>query len=108
MSKKDIAIIGMSGKFSGSRNIREFWKNIRAGKELVHFYSEEELLDKGMDSALLKDDTYIKIGSRIDNKNSFDAAFFGYTKEEAGLMDPQIRLFHEHTWKALDDAGYNP
>lgn len=108
MSKKDIAIIGMSGKFSGSRNIREFWKNIRAGKELVHFYSEEELLDKGMDSALLKDDTYIKIGSRIDSKNSFDAAFFGYTKEEAGLMDPQIRLFHEHTWKALDDAGYNP
>ena len=23
-------------------------------------------------------------------------------------MDPQVRIFHEITWEALEDAGYDP
>ena len=36
----------------------------------------------------------------------FDAEFFGLTRAEAALMDPQARLFQEIVWEALEDAGY--
>ena len=38
----------------------------------------------------------------------FDASFFGYTPAEAEIMNPQMRIFHECAWEALEDAGYNP
>jgi acyl transferase domain-containing protein len=34
--------------------------------------------------------------------------FFGYTPKEAETMNPQMRIFHEYSWHALEDAGYNP
>ncbi|MGE5343351.1 MAG: amino acid adenylation domain-containing protein [Candidatus Omnitrophota bacterium] len=43
-----------------------------------------------------------------NNIDCFDAAFFNYTPVEAEIMDPQIRLFHQYAWSALENAGYNP
>lgn len=108
MSKKDIAIIGMSCRFSKSGNLAAFWDNLRQGKELVHFLTAEEILQSGLDQQAMDDPAYIKIRSVIDGKDSFDAPFFGYSREEGALMDPQIRLFHENAWLALEDAGYDP
>ena len=34
----------------------------------------------------------------------FDADFFGFTKAEAEQMDPQHRLFLEHSWSALENV----
>ncbi|RWS20970.1 fatty acid synthase-like protein, partial [Leptotrombidium deliense] len=39
--------------------------------------------------------------------NKFDFDFFKHTEEEANLLDPQIRLFHETTYEAIYDAGVN-
>lgn len=108
MSKKDIAIVGMSCRFSKSGNLAAFWDNLRQGKELVHFLTAEEILQSGLDQQTMDDPAYIKIRSEIEGKDSFDAPFFGYSREEAALMDPQIRLFHENAWMALEDAGYDP
>ncbi|MFH7012915.1 beta-ketoacyl synthase N-terminal-like domain-containing protein [Flavobacterium sp. FlaQc-52] len=105
--KKDIAIIGMSGKFHKSENIEAFWNNLVKGQELIHFYDDEELEKLGIGKELLKKPNYIKSSAFIDNSESFDYSFFGYTKEEAELMDPQIRIMHEHVWLALEDASYN-
>lgn len=44
----------------------------------------------------------------IEDPGTFDFAFFGYTKDEAALMDPQARALHEQAWKSLEDAGYDP
>ena len=44
----------------------------------------------------------------IDEPDYFDAQFFGYSRREAEVMDPQIRLFHECVWEALEDAGQPP
>ncbi|PKV49526.1 acyl transferase domain-containing protein [Aquimarina sp. MAR_2010_214] len=103
--KKDIAIVGVSGKFPQSDNIQLWWDNLAEGKELVHFYSDQELQTAGVNEETLAKDNYIKAGSFIDNPEHFDHAFFGYTKEEAALMDPQVRVMHEQVWKALEDAG---
>jgi acyl transferase domain-containing protein/acyl carrier protein len=108
MTSKDIAVIGMSCAFSNSRNPDEFWRHLREGKELIRVYDDRSLREMGMDESVLADPRYIKIGSVIDRKNFFDASFFGYTREEAWLMDPQTRMFHEHAWKAIEDAGYDP
>ncbi|WP_298734507.1 type I polyketide synthase [uncultured Chitinophaga sp.] len=108
MNKKDIAIIGLSGRFPQSENIRIFWDNLVAGKELVCSYKPEELRELGVDEKLINDPNYIPVSSTISHPERFDYAFFGYTKGEAALMDPQIRLMHEQVWLALEDAGCNP
>jgi phthiocerol/phenolphthiocerol synthesis type-I polyketide synthase E len=108
MNKKDIAIVGMSCKFSYSDSLDEYWMNLKAGKEMLYFFSQEELSVKNVKKELINDPEFIKVKSHIRNKSSFDYGFFGYTRSEAEYMDPQIRLFHEYTWKALEDAGYDP
>lgn len=106
--KKDIAIIGMSGKFPKSENILEFWKNLVEGNELIHFYSDLELQQLSVNSDLIKNKKYVKNSAFLEDSGSFDYSFFGYTKEEAKLMDPQIRILHEQAWLSLEDSGYNP
>ncbi|HEY1164511.1 MAG TPA: beta-ketoacyl synthase N-terminal-like domain-containing protein, partial [Chitinophaga sp.] len=108
MNKKDIAIIGLSGRFPQSENIRVFWDKLMAGQELVRRYKPEELRELGVDEKLIRDPNYIPVSSSIEHPERFDYTFFGYTKGEAALMDPQIRLMHEQAWLALEDAGCNP
>ena len=102
----EIAIIGMAGRFPGAANVQEFWHNLKNGVESIHFFTREELMEAGEDSNLLEDPMYIRANAFIEDKEYFDAAFFGYLPSEANLIDPQIRLFHEECWKALEDAGY--
>ncbi len=106
--KKDIAIIGIAGKFPKSENIEHFWKNLAEGNELVQFYDDADLEKAGVSRDLIRNPEYIKSSCLIEEPGSFDFSFFGYTKEEAALMDPQIRVLHEQAWKSLEDAGYNP
>src|SRR5262249_47328335 len=52
--------------------------------------------------------TYIRAASLLAGVEEFDAELFGYTPREAELLDPQQRLFLEHAWQALEDAGCSP
>jgi iturin family lipopeptide synthetase A len=105
----EIAVIGMSGRFPGAQNIDEFWNNLKMARESVSFFSEEELRQNGVDPKLIADPSYVKTkGGILEDADCFDAAFFGYIPAEAEVMDPQFRVFHETTWKTLEDAGYDP
>lgn len=105
----EIAVVGMAGRFPGAANIDEFWQNLKNGVETTRFYSDSELLDAGIDPQLLKNPAYVKTGGSIlENKDYFDASFFGYTPVEAQVLDPQTRIFMETAWKALEDGGYDP
>jgi len=103
----DIAVIGMSGRFPGAKNIIEFWQNLRSGVESVSFFSDEELKQAGIDPAVLKDPNYVKAAAQLDGPELFDAPFFGFSPREAQVMDPQQRLFLECSWEALEHAGYD-
>ncbi|WP_378186681.1 beta-ketoacyl synthase N-terminal-like domain-containing protein [Aquimarina sp. W85] len=107
-SIKDIAIVGMSGKFAQSEDIETFWEHLIKGQELVRFYDPKELQELGIADELIKNPNYVFANSLINNPENFDYNFFGYTKAEAEIMDPQIRLMHEYVWLALEDAGCNP
>ncbi len=102
-----IAVIGMSGRFPGARTIDELWHNLQQGVESITFFTDEELLEAGVDPALLQQPDYVKARGMLPDVDRFDAAFFGFTPREAELMDPQQRLFLESAWEALESAGYD-
>jgi acyl transferase domain-containing protein/acyl carrier protein len=106
--RRDVAIIGMSGRFPGARNIDEFWENLRDGVESIISFSPEELGAAGVDQSELANPAYVPAGAVIDDIDLFDASFFGFSPREAESLDPQQRIFLETAWHALEDAGYNP
>ena len=103
-----VAMIGMAGRFPGAPSLEQYWRNIRGGLESITFFSDRELEAEGIDPTLLKDPSYIRAGGVVENVELFDAAFFGFSDNEAAVMDPQQRLFLECAWEALEDAAYNP
>ena len=108
MSGRDVAIIGLAGRFPGARNIQEFWDNLRSGVESISIFSDQELRDSGVPQELIRNPNYVKSSPILESFDQFDASFFGYSPKEARLMDPQHRLFLETSWTALEHAGYAP
>jgi acyl transferase domain-containing protein/thioesterase domain-containing protein/acyl carrier protein len=104
----EIAVIGITGRFPGAKDINQFWNNLKNGVETISFFTHKQLEEEGVDPGLLKDPNYVKAKSMIDDADCFDAPFFDYTPKKAEVMDPQVRLFHECAWEALENAGYNP
>lgn len=103
-----VAIIGMAGRFPGTKSIAEYWENLKHGREMIRSFSQEELLELGVPPSRLTDPDFVPCGGHVPGPDLFAASFFGYTPGEARLMDPQQRLFLECTWEALEDAGYAP
>lgn len=107
-SPESIAIIGLSGRFPKSRNLDEFWRNIRDGVECISFFSEADLIDAGMDPAAVSKPGFVNAGAVLEDLDQFDAFFFGYSPRDAEIMDPQQRVFLEAAFHALEDAAYDP
>jgi acyl transferase domain-containing protein/acyl carrier protein len=98
----------MTGRFPGAKSVEEFWRNLRDGVESVTFFTDEELLASGIDSASLSNPHFVKAGRYIEDIDMFDASFFGFSPREAEILDPQQRIFLECSWEALENAGYEP
>ncbi len=107
-SERDVAVIGMSGRFPGARDLDALWKLLAEGREAVEPLTDEQLIAAGVPRSVLARDGYVKMASAIEGAEEFDADFFGYNARDAALMDPQQRLFLEHAWSALENAGHTP
>ncbi len=108
ISGLEIAIVGMAGRFPGARNINEFEENLKKGIESITFFSDEELVQNGVSPDLLKNPNFVKAGAILEDLGYFDSSFFDYSPREAAIMSPQMQLFHECAWEALEDAGVVP
>ncbi|AGP33713.1 SDR family NAD(P)-dependent oxidoreductase [Sorangium cellulosum] len=109
MQSREIAIIGMSGRFPGARNLREFWANLVEGRVSIgevpaSRWDAEALYDPDPKS---RGKSVSKWGGFIDDADVFDPRFFRITPRDAVYMDPQQRLFLEESWKTFEDAGYS-
>ncbi|NES04121.1 MAG: SDR family NAD(P)-dependent oxidoreductase [Okeania sp. SIO2F4] len=104
----EIAIIGMSGRFPGARNLDEFWDNLKNGVESISLLSDKQLTKSGIASETLNNPNYVKVSARVADIDMFDANFFNYSPREAEEIDPQQRLFLECAWEAIESSGYNP
>lgn len=106
-SNKDIAIIGMSGKFPGADNIEQFWDKIIDKQDCVREFSRTRQKDIEAFLAALQEEGYeYSAGAYLDEIDKFDYRFFRLSPREANLMDPHQRLFLETAWATLEDGGY--
>lgn len=103
-----IAVIGMAGRFPGSRNVVEFWRNLRDGVESIRFATGLELEASGESPAVLQDPSYVRAVATLPGLEMFDASFFGFSPKDAAMMDPQHRHFIQCAWEAIEHAGHDP
>ncbi len=93
MKSEQVAIIGISGRFPGAKDLEAFWGNLAAGVDSVTPVPRERWSEDAR-------------GGWLEEIERFDPRFFGLSQQEAARMDPQQRLFLQHCWKALEDAGH--
>jgi acyl transferase domain-containing protein/thioesterase domain-containing protein len=106
----EIAVIGLSCRFPGAGNSEEYWDNLVKGKETITFFTREELISAGRSPEVVNDPCYVRASGILDDEvyQSFDDYFFQYTPKEVEMMDPQMRVYHECLYEAIEDAGYHP
>ena len=103
-----IAVVGIAGRLPGAPTIEEFWRNQRDGVESVSRFSTQQLADAGWPTDMLAHPDYVPAAAVIEDADHFDREFFGYTREQAEISDPQQRIFAETVWHALEDTGHDP
>jgi polyketide synthase PksM len=109
VTREEIAIIGMAGRYPGARTPREFWFNLKEGKDCISKIPKSRWDWHRFDALQLPPGTSIsKWGGFIDDPDCFDPQFFRISPREAEMMDPQERLFLEVCWETIEDAGYTP
>jgi len=101
----EVAVIGISGRFSGGITVDDFWENLKDGVELTSVFPSAK--SKKIEGKSNGSKQPIKAGAVLDDVERFDASFFGFNPREAEVMDPQHRLFLECAWEALENAGYD-
>lgn len=105
----EVAVIGMSGRYPEAPDLDCFWENLIQGKESVVFSTPDEKTMATVSAQLGSDAKIIYArGAALEDAYSFDAAFFDYVPSEVEAMDPQVRIFHECAWEAMEHAGYAP
>jgi acyl transferase domain-containing protein/acyl carrier protein/NAD(P)-dependent dehydrogenase (short-subunit alcohol dehydrogenase family)/1,4-dihydroxy-2-naphthoyl-CoA synthase/SAM-dependent methyltransferase len=105
-----IAIIGMAGQFPKAADVRQFWRNLVAGRDCVSeipaaLWSVESYFDPDRNAP---GKTVCRHMGVLEDRDLFDPLLFNISPSEAELMDPQQRLFLENSWRCIEDAGYDP
>ncbi len=99
--RKDVAIIGMAGRFPGSDSVDALWRGLLRNEVFLTTSTNDP-------PTLAECDHFVRTGGFLDGHDHFDADFFEVSEREASLMDPQHRVFLECSWHALENAGYAP
>lgn len=95
-----IALVGMSGRFPGARDVDELWNLLLEGTSAVGPVPAER-------DPSWADGKARRIGW-LPGVAEFDPRFFEIAPSEAEYMDPRQRLLLEEMWKALEGAAYGP
>lgn len=104
-----LAIIGLAGRYPQARDLGEFWRNLRAGRDCVTQIPDGRWpLEPFFDATPRPGHSYSKWGGFLDDIDRFDPTFFRIAPAEAAMLDPQERLFLQEAWHAVEDAGYIP
>lgn len=104
-----VAIVGMAGTLPGAEDVDEFWQNLINKTELISSLPRERWQSiSGVHSNYEGDVLLNNYASLVKAVDKFDASFFGFSKEEAQLMDPQHRLILHVVYQAIEDSAYKP
>ncbi|MGY2288358.1 beta-ketoacyl synthase N-terminal-like domain-containing protein [Pseudomonas sp. SDO528_S397] len=102
-----VAVIGMAGRFPKAYDLAAFWQNLQAGTDCISEipasrWDWRDYYSDGGEPGTISS----KWGGFIDDAATFDPLFFQISPREAEVMDPLERLFLQHAWMAMEDAGY--
>lgn len=98
---RDIAIIGISGRFPEADNLATFRQHLIQGRDSVRELSFE----RKSNTAIPLDKTYMPLGF-VEDVDKFDHKFFHISKAEAEHMDPHQRILMEVVYAAIESSGY--
>jgi FkbH-like protein len=99
-STHDIAVVGLHVRTAGADSPAELWRLLSQGQRAVRpVPSDRQFFLQPLE------DTRPHWAGLLDDPARFDAELFGVSPREAEFMDPQLRLFLEVAWSALEDAG---
>jgi acyl transferase domain-containing protein/thioesterase domain-containing protein/acyl-CoA synthetase (AMP-forming)/AMP-acid ligase II/aryl carrier-like protein/SAM-dependent methyltransferase len=87
-----ISVVGMACRVPGAPDVDTFWRNLLDGTSPVS-------------AGYAPDGDMVAAQGQLSDVDVFDHAFFGVTPAEARRMDPQVRVFMQLCWSALEDAG---
>ncbi|MGH9822643.1 MAG: beta-ketoacyl synthase N-terminal-like domain-containing protein, partial [Blastocatellia bacterium] len=105
--REAIAIIGMSCRLPGAKDVGSFWTLLRDGIDAVtevppdrwdidSFYDPDPARPGKMST---------RWGGFLEEVDQFDSHFFNISPREAIDIDPQQRLMLELAWNAFESAG---
>lgn len=103
----EIAIVGISGRFSGAKDLDELWEILVSGKDVVQEIPQDRFdwRDFYGDPTKDKGKTNGKWMGVLPGVKEFDPRFFEILPTDAEYMDPRQRILMQETWRALEDAG---
>lgn len=100
---KDIAIIGIAGRFPMAADAAELFENLRQGKDCITSVSRQRITDTALPL-----NRPFRNGGYLDDVDKFDHTFFGISMAEAKTMCPEQRMLLEMVYTAMENAGYSP
>ncbi|MFG2813312.1 beta-ketoacyl synthase N-terminal-like domain-containing protein [Streptomyces sp. NPDC048410] len=102
-----IAVVGLDCRLPGARDHTEFWRNLLAGTSHLTDLDEETLRAAGVPEEAFAHPRYVRRAAVVEDTDKFDASFFFLSSREAERMDPQLRLFLQAAWSALEHSGHD-
>ncbi|MGR9161690.1 beta-ketoacyl synthase N-terminal-like domain-containing protein [Rhizobium leguminosarum] len=96
-----VSVVGMAFRFPGALTTDALWSNLMGGRCLI----TKGIRDVAKKGTGEDSGCFVPTFGRIADVNSFDHEFFGLSPAEAYRMDPQIRIFLELCWSALENSG---
>jgi hypothetical protein len=108
MGSEPIAVVGLAIPVPDAGSAEELWANLLASRNSVHRLTEEQLLEAGEDPAVIALPSYVPARPLLDDVWGFDNEYFGMSRRESELRNPQHRLFLELCDTALQSAGTVP
>ena len=100
-----IAVVGLAIRAPGAPTVDAFWERVAAGANCSEQFIGRSDDLSALDQRLFEHGTRVEAGGVLDGVEDFDPAYFGLSRLDAAILDPQQRIFLELARHALDDAA---
>ena len=101
-----VAIVGMSLKVAGGRDLEEFEQMLKTGESQHEVITRERMTPDMLFRDNSADPDRKWYGNFMRDADAFDHKFFKKSPRESMAIDPQGRLSLEAAYQALEQSGY--
>ncbi len=106
MSDRSLAVVGMAVAVPHARTLDQLWQRFEQGICCIDVWEGADSAPSDhLDSLLLQHGKRVYAGGIVDDPALFDAEYFGMSRLDAELLDPQHRVFLEVSHDALENAA---